>query len=228
MADVYDTTSMRRESTGPSLHWPSIIAGVFVALTMFIILAILGAALSLDGRRTDARTDNGTGAMIWACIAALIAFGAGGYVAARNSTAYGRHSARLNGAMVWAVVVPLMVWGLGSFASAFAPQAANASAFNDSGSARQASARFDPNAGMTSTNNNTSNGITGTTGSSADRASTNANNNNDDNARRARSAAWGTLISLVLGLVAAYAMSSVATGDRGHRRGMTTTTTTLP
>ena len=65
---------------------PSIIAGLLTTLSTLLALSVLGLALGLaryDGTSNDNALGLGVG--IWGAISALIAFGLGGFVAARSS-----------------------------------------------------------------------------------------------------------------------------------------------
>lgn len=97
------------------LHWPAIISGVFLTLTLFIIAAVLSQAVGLDFTFNSIVTTGGeVGTIIWGGAAALICFGLGAYLAARVARGtLGAGSAMLNGFVVWAVTVPILIYVLG-------------------------------------------------------------------------------------------------------------------
>lgn len=98
------------------LHWPAIISGVFLTLTLFIIAGVLSQAVGLDFTFNSTSSMGAmVGAIIWGGAASLICFGLGAYLAARVARGkIGTGSASLNGFVVWAVTVPILVYVLGS------------------------------------------------------------------------------------------------------------------
>jgi hypothetical protein len=98
------------------LHWPAIICGVFLTLTLLIIAAVLAQAVGLDYTfQTVRSTGREVATIIWGGAASLICFGLGAYLAARVARgAVGAGSAMLNGFVVWAVTIPILIYVLGS------------------------------------------------------------------------------------------------------------------
>jgi hypothetical protein len=197
------------------VRWGPILAGLFAALSTRAILTILGIAVAGSTYDPgDSARAFGIGAGIWSAISALIAFFIGGWVAARSAALRGHSAGLLNGTMVWAVAIPLMLYlvmgGIGSLFQTTATtisQGASAATKNDrSGEAQTASARIAPN----DTVKNAANSV-GQTVTNPD--------NQRDAAHATAKGAWGTLISLLLGLAAAafggYAGSRTSTG-RDH------------
>lgn len=187
-------------------HWPSVVAGAFVALALFVISVILARACDVDITfRNAASTSGETGAIIWGGVAALICFGIGGLIAGRGAATAGRFNGWLNGLLVWAVAVPVLVYGLGAgvgprlgqtpeLGGGKGPPVHNAmlaSAHIGPGAADEAAEPSQPE----------------TTGSST-------------YVSHPQAAAWWMLVSLGLGLVGAAAMGFVsaktATGARTH------------
>jgi len=101
------------------VRWGPIFAGLFAALSTLIVLSILGLAVGLTSYDAgDPLRNFGIGAGIWGAISTLVAFLLGGWLAARTAAAAGRGNGVLNGAMVWIVAIPLILYlvssGLGS------------------------------------------------------------------------------------------------------------------
>lgn len=95
------------------VRWGSILAGLFTALTTGILLTLLALALGLAAYNETATARNfGIGSAITAGLIWLIAFGIGGYVAARTAAFPGRSNGVFNGLMVGIVGIPLLLWGL--------------------------------------------------------------------------------------------------------------------
>ena len=93
------------------VRWGPVIAGLFTALSTLVVLSVLGAAVagSTFDPGDQART-YGIGTGVWAAVSMLIAFGLGGWLAAKSAAVRGHHNGVLNGAMVWIVAIPLMLW----------------------------------------------------------------------------------------------------------------------
>lgn len=118
-------TSPRRQTTpdvdlavrtpADRVRWGSILAGLFTALTTGILLTLLALALGLAAYdQTSTARSFGIGSAITAGLIWLIAFGVGGYVAARTAAFAGRSNGLFNGLMVGIVGIPLLLWGLSS------------------------------------------------------------------------------------------------------------------
>ena len=107
-------------SSADRVHWGAIIAGIFAAISVMIVLMVLGLAV---GFLTFAPgTPAGSflvGAGVWDAISVLIAFFIGGGTAAHLAAVSDRGNGALNGALVWLVAIPLLVYtligGLGIF-----------------------------------------------------------------------------------------------------------------
>jgi hypothetical protein len=208
MVDTYRTPEPAAVPAGTyRIHWPSIVAGAFVTLALFVVSVALARAVDVDISFSGARSTGAeTVAIIWGGISALICFGIGGWVAGSNAAAAGRHLSWLNGAMVWAVAVPVLVFWLGtgvgprlgerSQAGMIAPAAAP--------SAVQASARIGGTEPQPL--------ATGTPGYVGHQ----------------QAAAWWMLVSLALGLIGAAAMGVTGRKTTTDGYGHTTTTTTHP
>jgi hypothetical protein len=97
------------------VHWGSVFAGLFVALSVMALLSAFGAAVgatAYDPGDDPRRFGIGTG--IWALISALVSFIIGGFVAARTSGHTDRQNGLFHGFMVWAVAIPLLAFLVGS------------------------------------------------------------------------------------------------------------------
>jgi len=186
------------------IRWGAIMAGLFAALSTLVLLSVLGAAIGLsvyDAR--DSARGIGTGTLIWTVITMIVAFLVGGYVAGRFGAPYRDNSAMVHGALVWAVAVPLGIFVLGSIGSMLGSAAVEGGLANrDNTSLNLAGGdRFD-----------TARPAGAQLGASA--AERTGDTPDERNQRRATGAAWGTLISLVLGLGAAAVGGRLgATGD---------------
>jgi hypothetical protein len=120
-----------RDETGPSagpegadmalapgrVRWGAVWAGLFTALTVFVLLSVLGLAIGLSNVNGGTIVSTGTApsnagrnSAIWLVVTGFISFLIGGYVAGRTAMAYTRGLAALHGLMVFFLAVPLIVW----------------------------------------------------------------------------------------------------------------------
>jgi len=162
------------------------------------LLSILGLAIGLTTYETGDQLRNfGLGAGIWGAVSTIVAFVLGGWVAAHSAGVRGRSNALLNGAMVWAVAIPLIMYLLGSGAGSLMNTATNAAAASVPALTQNA------------------NGTDVTAAANAAQAQAQQVDpaTVDAAAQKAGNAAWGTLVALLLGLVAA-----VGGGLMGQRR----------
>ena len=201
------------------VRWGSIIAGLFAALSTLAILGLLGAAIGSSAYDPgDSARNFGIGAGVWGAISALIAFFIGGWLAARSAAVSDRNNGLLNGAMVWVVAIPLMLYmlmgGIGSLmrgassAVGTGVQAA-ASAGGAAASDPVNRQRMEDNAQTASAK------IEATTQQAQQKVQELTRPENQEKVAHATAkGAWGTLVSLLLGLAAA-AVGGLA-GSRTH------------
>lgn len=182
------------------VRWGPILAGVFVALSVSALLGLLGLAIGATAWDPQAQQGEafGWGFAIWGVIVLILAFGAGGWIAARSASVPGEPTAGLlNGAMVWAVGVPVMFWVLtGTFGTIMGPAAMMAQSMPEQGQQTYATPREDPQAQQP------------------------ADQVEPEEAQTAvNTGAWGTLIALLLGLCAAAGGGYLggASGDDRHK-----------
>ena len=190
------------------VRWGPILAGLFTALSSLAVLGVLGAAIAGSAYDPgDSARSFGIGAGIWGILSMLIAFGLGGWVAARSAAVRGHDNGLLNGAMVWAVAIPLMAYLLAGAAGRVADTAAVAT-----DEAMQASAQITGDG--TSSRGGDAMGSMQVSPEQRERAA-------DAGARTA----WSTLVALLLGLAAAAAGGYVgarALADRDRDRSVAT------
>ncbi len=97
------------------VRWGPILAGLFTALTTGLLLSLAALAFGLNQFDPSSTARSfGIGAGIIGAVLWLLAFGVGGYVAARTAALPGRSNGIFNGLMVSLVGIPLLLWGLSS------------------------------------------------------------------------------------------------------------------
>jgi hypothetical protein len=179
------------------VRWGPIFAGLFAALTTLVVLGVLGIAVGLSSYNAGEPARNfGIGAGIWGAISAFIAFAVGGWLASFTAAIRNRGYGILNGAMVWVVAIPLLLYllagGIGSLLATAGnvaqagAQAAGAAVANNPNlqPTAQAAATAIQGAGQTAGQQVTPQQVEQAT-------------------QTAGTGAWGLLLSLVLGFLAA-------------------------
>jgi hypothetical protein len=92
------------------IAWPAIIAGSVLALSLYLLLALLGAAVGFSvGDRASAQS-LGSGAAIYAIAVTVVCLFVGGYVASQLTTGENKVEGALYGIFVWAAVFALLLW----------------------------------------------------------------------------------------------------------------------
>ena len=86
-------------------HWSAVWAGFFVALSVSVLVGLLGVALGLT---------SGTNAAMWASVSLIVGFFCGGWFAARTSSVGGPNLGLIHGGAVWAVTTAVLLV-LGAF-----------------------------------------------------------------------------------------------------------------
>jgi hypothetical protein len=197
------------------VRWPAIIAGLFAALSALFLLSILGIAIGLStyDAGDDARRF-GIGAGIWGIISMIIAFFFGGWLAARSASLRGERTGLMNGALVWAVAIPLLGWVLAGGAARMTQTAASVA---DNDTRQRVNDQVD-RVVKASTGNPGENQQTTSQQNGSQSAQQNAQQNREQAAKEGSKAAWGTLVSMLLGLVAAAVGGWTGARDRGDFR----------
>lgn len=105
-------------ATRDSVRWGPVWAGLFTALTVFLVLELLAYGLGLLTTTTSAGVSASDASPWISGVLGLIAFFVGGFIAERSSAARGGGAGLLNGFMVWALgtglILVLSALGLGS------------------------------------------------------------------------------------------------------------------
>ena len=99
-------------SDGMKVSWGGILGGVLVAVGVLILLMALGVAVGIsavDPASADA-SKVGTGAGIWAGVSLLLALFLGGFVSTRIGATYDGQTSFFAGFLVWVVSVVLVAY----------------------------------------------------------------------------------------------------------------------
>ncbi len=188
------------------VRWGAVFAGLFAALSTMALLSVLGLAIGFSSVDAGDHAANFViGAGIWGAIVALAAFFFGGWMAARTAAVGGNTNGVLQGAMVWMVAIAVLLYLIAGGVGAL---------MRTAGSVATTSARIAGDAATAASNSpEVRNQVdpaaaTQAVTTEAKRAvsaikETITPQRIENVAETAGGAAWGTLISMVLGLGAA-------------------------
>lgn len=92
------------------ISWGAILAGAVLALSLYFLLTLLGAAIGLSvSDRFDGR-NIGAGAAAYAIAVTALCLFAGGFAASQMTARENRREAALYGLFVWATVFAMLMW----------------------------------------------------------------------------------------------------------------------
>ncbi len=110
MTESITTRTEQLPPVGTRISWGAILAGAMVALALYFLLTLLGAAIgfSVSGQ---VRPENiAGGAAIWAIAAMLLALFAGGYVTSQCTVGESKGESVMYGVVVWGVLFAILLW----------------------------------------------------------------------------------------------------------------------
>src|SRR4249920_1659424 len=96
------------------VSWGAIAAGAMVALTIYVVLTMLGVALGLEMALRGSGADLGAGAAIYSILVLLVAMFFGGWATSRLAVGESKLEAVLYGLILWGVLFTGMIWLLSS------------------------------------------------------------------------------------------------------------------
>lgn len=118
---VVETASYEREPGIKRICWGAIIAGALLALVLFFMLSVLGAAIGLtvlDPSKREPAEGLGIGALVWWLLCTVISIFIGGCTAAKLSAVWMKGNGMLHGIVTWALITVIMAWLVTSTAGA--------------------------------------------------------------------------------------------------------------
>jgi hypothetical protein len=92
------------------VSWGAIAAGAMVALTIYVVLSMLGVALGIELALRGSGGDVGAGAAIYSILVLLLAMFFGGWATSRLAVGESKLEAVLYGLILWGVLFIGMVW----------------------------------------------------------------------------------------------------------------------
>ena len=96
------------------ISWGAILAGAVLALALYFLLTLLGAAVGLSVAGDAGASELGIGAGIFAIVVTAACLFAGGYAASQFTAGENRAEAAVYGLLVWAVVFGMLLWLMAS------------------------------------------------------------------------------------------------------------------
>jgi ABC-type transport system involved in multi-copper enzyme maturation permease subunit len=96
------------------VSWGAIAAGAMVALTIYVVLTMLGVAMGIEMALRGSGAEFGAGAAIYSILVLLLAMFFGGWATSRLAVGESKLEAVLYGLILWGVLFVGMVWLLGS------------------------------------------------------------------------------------------------------------------
>jgi hypothetical protein len=110
------------------VSWAAILAGAMVALTIYIVLMLLGLTVGITAAIKGTHMDLGVGSGLYTVFALAVAFFFGGWTASRMAVGESRVEAVLYGVILWGVLFLGMLWLVASGTYAVGADAAKAGA----------------------------------------------------------------------------------------------------
>jgi hypothetical protein len=96
------------------ISWSAILAGSVLALSLYILLALLGGAIGLSiGDKVNPQK-LGMGEAVYAIVVTALCLFLGGYVASQLTTGENKIEGSLYGIFVWATVLGMLLWLMAS------------------------------------------------------------------------------------------------------------------
>ncbi len=100
------------------IHWSPLFAGAVVAVAVYLLLTLLGAAIGLSVGGDVRGNDLTTGAAIWAILSMMLSLFLGGWLTSQMMVGENRNEAVAYGVILWGLVFAMLLWMLGSGVSA--------------------------------------------------------------------------------------------------------------
>jgi hypothetical protein len=92
------------------ISWGALFAGAVVALSLFMLLSVLGAAIGLSMQRPGVDDNLDWGATVWAICATLLSLFAGGWVATQCTAGENRMEGAMYGVLLWGLVFAILFY----------------------------------------------------------------------------------------------------------------------
>jgi hypothetical protein len=108
-----ETTTIRAEDVLPvrsRISWGAVFAGAMVALALYVLLSLLGAAAGFSVSNHYRADQLSTGAAIWAVFSLLVSLFCGGCVTSQFTVGENKYEAAIYGVILWGVMFTALMW----------------------------------------------------------------------------------------------------------------------
>ncbi|HEX5500865.1 MAG TPA: hypothetical protein VFX03_16630, partial [Thermomicrobiales bacterium] len=110
-ADAGILTGQNVMTVRDRVQWGPILAGIFSAAVIFLLLTTLGLGIGASAIEPSTTGQTiGTWAAVWGIVTAIIAFFIGGWVAAKTAAVGGSFAGLMNGLIVGAATLLFIIW----------------------------------------------------------------------------------------------------------------------
>jgi hypothetical protein len=92
------------------VSWGAVFAGAIVALAVYFLLSVLGAAIGLSVSDRVQGDTMSTGAAIWAILVTLVSLFIGGWVVSQCAVGETKMEAAVYGVILWGVLFAMLLW----------------------------------------------------------------------------------------------------------------------
>src|SRR5262245_639450 len=110
MADAARPSPVDIMGVRSRVSWGAIAAGAMVALTIYVLLAVLGVALGIEAAVRGAGDELGAGTAIYSIVSLLLAMFFGGWTTSRMAVGESPLEAVLYGMILWGALFLGMIW----------------------------------------------------------------------------------------------------------------------
>jgi hypothetical protein len=110
MTDAARPSAVDIMGVSSRVSWGAIVAGAMVALTIYVLLSVLGVALGIEVAVRGASDQLGTGAAIYTIVSLLLAMFVRGWTTCQMAVGESKIEAVLYGMILWGVLFLGMVW----------------------------------------------------------------------------------------------------------------------
>jgi len=110
MADTNVVHPEDTTSVGTRISWGAVLAGAVVTLALYLVLAMLGAAIGLTAGGWARMDTISIWAVVWATFSTCVALFAGGCVTSQLTAGETKVESVVHGVILWGTVVAILVW----------------------------------------------------------------------------------------------------------------------
>jgi hypothetical protein len=201
------------------ISWGAIFAGGAIALAVYFVMALLGAAVGFSVRNNVTYETMSTAAGLWAIFGAIVALFVGGFVTTQVAVGENRMEAVVHGAITWGVVFAALLWLAASGVSSGYSALVGAATFQDAMGNPTAANNWEETARRAGLTEEEIGTIRARVNNATDRPADPANR--EEAARTATAASWWALFGTILTMAAAIGGALLGSGPTFRLIGVT-------